>query len=115
VKSLLDLDRVGDRRHDDSDGRHDDSGAARRQQEAAGRRADGRHDAHNGRHDDGKGQHGDRRHDDGDGRHDDGDWGYICRLRRILRPLEETRSELFWGETGLKIRQTCFVTTIVNS
>ncbi len=21
----------------------------------------------------------------------------------------------FWGETGLKIRQTCFVTTIVNS
>jgi hypothetical protein len=28
---------------------------------------------------------------------------------------EETRSELFWGETGLKIRQTCFVTTIVNS
>ncbi len=29
-------------------------------------------------------------------------------------PLEETRSELFWGETGLKIRQTCFVTTIVN-
>jgi hypothetical protein len=90
VKSLLDLDRVGDRRHDDSDGRHDDSGAARRQQEAAGRRADGRHDAHNGRHDDGKGQHGDRRHDDGDGRHDDGDWGYICRLRRILRPLSST-------------------------
>ena len=28
---------------------------------------------------------------------------------------EETRSELFWGETGLKIRQTCFVTTTVNS
>jgi len=28
---------------------------------------------------------------------------------------EETRSELFWGETGLKIRQTCFVMTIVNS
>ena len=32
-----------------------------------------------------------------------------------VSPQEETRSELFWGETGLKIRQTCFVTTIVNS
>jgi hypothetical protein len=29
--------------------------------------------------------------------------------------MEETRSELCWGETGLKIRQTCFVTTTVNS
>jgi hypothetical protein len=29
--------------------------------------------------------------------------------------LEETRLELFGGETRLKIRQTCFVTTTVNS
>ena len=37
-------------------------------------------------------------------------------LPGVLAPgEEETRSELFWGETGLKILQTCFVTTTVNS